>query len=317
MDQSEADLREIALKSDPNDLTSRLLLLGFYGDRKTQQNKFFQHMLWMIDMRPGDYICNDLGDTYGLRLFAWTKSRERKATALWLRQIRKHNTNVRVLCNAASFFEKRDPAMCERLYKRAKNLDLQFALPARRLAYQYRLWSSSEAGKERARLVHLALNEVDDALTRKDGRGERIGLIQEFASTAIKFGYLERGERYAKMLRYYGEIFHLWKQYAYICLAWLDFKHRRTRGLNFKINKLRGLFEENPSHVASSSKALSFVADIVNSGQTELALKVLEVLIDGEQKPENKRELLEWAAAIRSGRKPKLKVLKKKMDWLF
>jgi hypothetical protein len=274
-------------------------------------------MLWMIDTRPGDYICNYLGRAYGVRIFVWTKSREREVTVRWLRQVKKHHDNARVLCNAASFFEKCDTAMSERLYKRAKRLDLQFALPARRLAYNYRSWSSSKSGAERARLVHLALKEVDDALMRKDTRGERVALLHEFASTAIKFGHLKQGERYAKKLRYYGQEYPYWNQYAYIHLAWLDFRYNRFRALNFKLKKLRSLFEEAPTYVTSGSKALSFVTDVLNSGQTDLAQKVLEVFIDGEQELENKRELVGWAAAIRCGRKPRFKVLKEDMDWLF
>jgi plasmid stabilization system protein ParE len=313
----DAKLREKAIQSNPDDWESRLTLLGFYGKRPTKQEKYFQHMLWMIDTRSSDYVSNYMGHEYHSRALIWNKSREHEASARWSRQVRKHPDDSRVLCNAASFFEKFNSTTSERLYKRAKKVDVTFAKPARMLAYEYRYRAWSGPQRDRARLVRLALKEADEALQRGEGLGERVGLLTEFTPTAIKFGYLEQARKFAKRLQYYGKDSSLWNQYAYLFLAWLDFRENRNRALNFKLKRLQSLFEEYPTHVASCHAARSFVNDVLDSELRGTAQNLLRVLISGTDDQKEKKELEKWLIAITDQRNAKLKLLKKKLYRLF
>ncbi|MGD9680437.1 MAG: hypothetical protein AB7W16_04570 [Candidatus Obscuribacterales bacterium] len=155
---------------------------------------------------------------------------------------------------------------------------------------------------------------------REKSRGELIGVLQEFAPLAIKFGRLQLARKFARRLLYYGEAFYLWRQYAYLYLAWLDLRECRWRGVTFKLQRLRELFEEEPTHVASCNAAISFVNDALNQGEEYLAQYLLQILILGSCGPERRREkaeLEEWLDAICSGRKPKLTILKKELNQLF
>lgn len=320
MSAADAKRNEMTLKSDPNNLACRLMLLGFYGQRSGDQEKYFNHMLWMIEERPGDYVSFYLGHEYNSRALIWTKARVRKASDCWEAQVKKHFNDARVLCNAGSFFRWHDQPKSEKLYRRAKKMDTALALPARRLAYQYRFLASKASKEEQAKLVRLALREADDALKRRDSRGEKIGIMTEFAPTAIKFGHLEQARRYAKRLQYYGTGFYLWSQYAYLYLAWIDLRERRYRGLRFKLKRLRELFRAEPSHVASCNAALSLVNDALGLGEEPIAQEILQVLVFGSRSQDDKEkkvELEEWLRAIKTKRKPELNILKKKMSRLF
>lgn len=320
MPATEAREKERELKSDPDDLACHLMLLGYYGGRTTGQDKYFAHLLWMISHRPADTVSFYLGHDYSSRAFVWTKERERKARDMWNHQVKRLHTNAQVLCNAAAFFRKFDQPMSERLFKRAKAADPTLALPARQLAYHYRFRASKAPKSKQANLIRRALIEADEALRRRDNHGERIGVLREFTPTAIKFGRLEQARTYALRLKYYGEGFYLWSQYAYLFLTWLDLRENRMRGFRFKLKRLRKLFKSNPSHVASCNAALCFVGDAIKMGEMSIAQDVLRVLIFGSREPQGAQkqaELKEWLAALRQEREPELIILKERMDQLF
>jgi hypothetical protein len=317
---SDARQKERALKSEPNDFACHLMLLRYYGRRTAGQEKYFAHMLWMIDHRPADYVTFYLGRESHSRAFVWTKARERKAGDRWKQQVKSRHTDAQVLCNAAAFFGKFDQPTSEKLLKRAKAVNLTLALPARKLAYQYRFLASKALPGKQANLVRRALVEADESLRRRDLRGERIGVLQTFTPTAIKFGHLEQARKYALRLKYYGEGFYLWSQYAYLFLAWLDLRENRIRGFRFKLKRLRKLFKSNPSHVASCNAALCLVSDALRMGEILIAQDVLRVLILGSREPEKaeeQAELEEWLAAIKQKRSPNLRILNEKMAKLF
>ena len=249
------------------------MMLGYYGFRRTGQDKYFNNMLWMIAERPADDICDCLGHEYHSRALTWTQRRIDEASSLWKRQIKMHRHDARVLCNAASFFRWHDRALSEQLYRRAKHLEPKFGLPCRELAYHYRFLATKAPKRDQPRLIRLAILEADESLNRRDHYGERSGVLVEFTPTAIKFGHLKHARKFAKRLQYRGQSFYLWSQYAYLFLSWIDFKENRKRGFKFKLNKLRQSFSQHPTHVAACSAALSFVNDAVKAGDVGLQKK--------------------------------------------
>lgn len=310
------------LESDPMNLASRLSLLGYYGCRKSIQEKYYDHMLWMIDERPGDYLSSYMGNEHHSRAFVWKDYQIREASIRWKRQVRKYPQNVEVLCNAASFFEWHHWPTSEKLYKKAKKVDPRISKPARQLAYQYRYLASIAPDNECTILVRKALREADEAIERREKfRGDRIGVLEDFAPLAIKFGYYKQARKFAKRLQYYGETaFVLWEQEAFLYLAWLDLLEERWRGINFKLERLKDAFEEQPSCVASSNAAVSFVADAIHAGEEHLAIYALKILIRGSSHNENRKEcaeLQEWCTAISENRNPKLQILNEKLKKLY
>lgn len=310
-----ASVAEKVLKADEDNVAIRLILLGYYGALKSRHDKYFRQLIWMINNRPGDYVCFYLGGYVSSKKgFEWTESRSRDAAARWMHQVRKNSNDARILSNAANFFQYiGDFPTMERLYKRALKIDTTFALPARRLAYNYRAKASEASGPARKVGVRRALAMVDLALERDDQFGERLGLLVEFTPTAIKFGYLEQAEKYATELRHHGRKLNLWRQYAYLYLAWLDFRLQRIRQLNNHLKKLKASFADDPTHLPSGTAALSFVNEILGANENNIGQKVLSVLIAGEENEAEKLELMEWLAAIENGTKVKHKLLKRCM----
>jgi hypothetical protein len=160
----------------------------------------------------------------------------------------------------------------------------------------------------------LALKEAEEAANRRDARGERIGILMEFSSTAIKAGQLRVARKFANRLRYYGKEFYLWNQYAHIALAWIDLKEGRHRAFRRKRELMHQLFLQHPSHAAGSNAAVSFVQNALDLGRTEDALQLIATFIAGlseHEKKDEKQEFDEWAAAIAEGRKPRLTIMRK------
>lgn len=280
-------------------------------------------MLWMIDKHPGDYISFWMGHEYRSRKFAWTETRIEEARARWMRQVRLHPQDAQVLCNAAKFCRSTDDwSMSEKLYKRAKKANPRLAMPARELAYHYRNLACTAQKDEIRKLVRRALREAEDAANRREEqRGNLIGILQEFTPLAIKFGYLKLARKFANRLLYYGRTaFYMWEQYAYLYLAWIDLLEGRYRGLGFKVMRLRKLFEEQPSFIASSNAAVSFVNDAILFNEPRLAQCLLKIFIVGSRNNDDRKkrtELEEWLNAIMEDRKPRLRILRRVMAELY
>ncbi len=290
---------EKLLLSDPDNLSKRLVLLGFYGSRAEQQEAYFKHMLWMVENRPSDYVCAQLGHEHHARELAWTAARIKKASKLWDLQISKHDSNWRVHLNASNFFRFHDKTKSEELLTRAKYLRQNRALASRKLAYHFRSKASAQ-NQESTKLIQLALAEAKESLKGRDSLGERVGLLIEFTPTAIKAGDLETARKFARRLKYYGTEFYLWKQYAYLYLAWLDLLEKRFRGLRFKLKTLQQSFRRKPTHVACSKSAFAFVNDALAMGEMETARDILKILISAAREPDQKEKQAKLKAWLKT-----------------
>jgi len=124
---------EESLTRDPNDLTARAQLLGFYfaaGGRHSQvspevaRQARLRHILWLVQNHPElelmgmsvstiDPTGTPLADEDGYE----------KVKALWLEQTEKHKDNPEVLANASWFFKLPDKPIAAQLLKRAQTVD--------------------------------------------------------------------------------------------------------------------------------------------------------------------------------------------------
>lgn len=312
---------ERTLITDPDNHANRVYLLGYYSDRIGSEANYFRHVLWMIDNRPADYLSSSFVN-HG----RWTKTRVAKASEHWKRQLKKYYHDVSVVCNAAAFFEEHEPIFGVKLYKRAKKLDSKMALPARSLAYLYRSLSKRASKKEEAKLIRLALKEVEYALQRKDSLGETVGILQEFTKTAIQFGHLRQAKAFAKRFKYHytrNSFYTFLGQYLYVYLAWIDLKERKMRGVKQKLAKLHKLFSKDPSHVACGNVTVCFLSDLIQLNEKSVTEKAFDIFIFGAREhprfrihpKEERDELIEWRNAFRQNRKPRLTKLKK--AWIF
>ena len=133
-----ADLLEKKLVEEPNDLDSRLQLLGYYKGKMNE--KLFalrkKHILWFIENRPSDAV---FATSYVQVDRRFEDESYAEAMKLWDAQIEKHPKDPSILSNAARFALRNDREVAIRYLVRAKELEPEAPEWARRLAGVYEL----------------------------------------------------------------------------------------------------------------------------------------------------------------------------------
>lgn len=280
-----------------------LQLLGFYcksPESKRYLQERFAMALWFIDNRPADYITGHIRFFTGARF--WSQSMEREAQSCWRKQIKMYPTNARVLYNAAMQRDFLRPDTTA-LLKRSKQADPNYGPPSQHLAQGYRFRALEGVDKHRKRFAKLALDEVDCALSRKNARGERIGMLVLFTPLAIKFEHYVRARKYARGLHRYKEE-ALWQQYAETYLLRLDVIEAKFASAKKRIARLEQLYTDHSSHVTRNPESLLILAELGEKGQIQLALQFLEALKRGTTDRAELSRLDKWLKQMRRNQIP-------------
>ena len=115
---------EVRLSAQPNDLSARTKLLGYYFGPRRRSIKASaaqkRHVLWIINNRPAAMIA---GLPYCTLNPQANKDGYRAARELWLQQTKAYSDDARILGNASKFFFTRDPEIAEQLLLRAQTLE--------------------------------------------------------------------------------------------------------------------------------------------------------------------------------------------------
>ncbi len=153
-----ADLLEKKLVENPNDLDSRLKLLGYYKGKMNE--KLFKlrstHVLWFIENDPSGAI---FGTAYVQVDRRFEDETYAAAMTLWNEQIQKQPENTRILSNAARFALRNDREMAVKFLTRAKEIDPQSPEWARRLAGVYELTAFFGRSKPGSPVRHAVYEE--------------------------------------------------------------------------------------------------------------------------------------------------------------
>jgi hypothetical protein len=131
LSRAQADALEASLAANPEDLSARAKLLGFYfrgGPRLIGYPAAIEarakHILWLIDHHP-DAAIFELSETTIDReghSLADPSGYERAAAA-WIEQAQRHGGNVAVLGHAAKFFQLSDKARALALLRQARDVE--------------------------------------------------------------------------------------------------------------------------------------------------------------------------------------------------
>ncbi len=110
------------LEIHPEDLESRLMLLGYYF--KFQNNRVKgaerqKHIMWMLRNRPRDFICGTINVTWAgnIRQY-YSETKE-----LWLELIKANPKDAVIIGNAGCFFIIAAPCLARQYLKRSLKLD--------------------------------------------------------------------------------------------------------------------------------------------------------------------------------------------------
>jgi hypothetical protein len=123
IDEKEATVLEISLESNPNDVFSRIKLIGYYAPRRRMEmSNYVRHLAWIIDNYPDGEIADlavnckfDKGDD------AYEQLR-----VCWLQQSESESATIMTILNAADFFlVNRDTQLAFACLRRFEKLQVQ------------------------------------------------------------------------------------------------------------------------------------------------------------------------------------------------
>jgi ribosomal protein S15P/S13E len=177
----EAENLELHLKNNPDDLTARTKLLGYYmrfsfGPGPEQQKRT-NHVLWVIEHHPEAEVAGFPEAMLDPHTDAAAYAEGR---ATWLKRAEAKEATVAVLGNAASFFQLYDRPTAEDLLSRAEALEPENAHWAERLGHLYDLDQVRFRGQPSVETAKKALAAYERALD-KIQRSKQDRLLQHLA----------------------------------------------------------------------------------------------------------------------------------------
>ncbi len=196
---SEVKKLERKLKVSPDDLYSRLLLVGYYGQhvyvskkaRKQHQKQF----LWILKYAPASAA----SDTHLQTIFP-SEPAYQQAKKLWGEHLRREPTNLRILENAAIFFLINESPRASRLFKRAHALDPTNPHWSERLAQVFSFGCKGLDEKVHRAAGKRWLDQMELALALTKDKQDQFGLLDDLARAAFAAGDFEKARRYARRL---------------------------------------------------------------------------------------------------------------------
>jgi hypothetical protein len=194
-----ASVLERQMKTHPDDLSMRTILLGYYfrGQfrSKSIQTAREKHILWIIQNHPEAAIAGlpEAGtDPYRDAGFY---SEAKKA---WTLQVERNKNNPRVLANAAGFLELDDKAAAEKLLEQGRAMEPQNPDWPRRLGHLFKLKSLHQLQPAKGNDARRALAEYEKSLALTTDPSKRFYLLPSLAEEAYESGDFQKAENYAK-----------------------------------------------------------------------------------------------------------------------
>ncbi len=188
---------EALLESNPKDIDSRTMLIGYYlshqFDNEEKHKCREKHILWMITHAPDSAVLSTpdgtLNPSFDAEFYATAKSE-------WQRHIDSEPNNLKYLENAANFFFVFDPVQSEVYLLKAQSIDIKAPYWAEKLGQLYLLRAEHCGGQEHARAASSSLEQFEKAfeLTPVEHRRH---LLSYLAKMALESGDDEKAMRFA------------------------------------------------------------------------------------------------------------------------
>ena len=194
--------------SDPNDIESRLQLLGYYNRHsilnKSLRESHTELACWLIENYPdsraaGSHAAHVTGTINPLGYV--------KARLLWLDTVKIHDQNVTILLNASGFFLLDDNDLSEELLKKAEAIEPDNIDITKKLAQVYQLFNRSGDSKAKLREQNdKEMVQLERALARSKEGTNVSQLLIDIAKTAFKSGENDKAKQFAeRLLKTYGD----------------------------------------------------------------------------------------------------------------
>jgi beta-lactamase regulating signal transducer with metallopeptidase domain/tetratricopeptide (TPR) repeat protein len=198
----EAELLEKKIEQNPDDVTSRSCLLGYYAGGISKdpfaRTKGHIHLLWFIRNAPKDTA---LGTIYA-KILSQTLDKEAyiKAKMMWLDHLKNEPEDLRLIENSANFFQRFDRELAEKSLKKGRDLDPMNPKWSEGLGDFYALDMKIGSKASRREAATKALEYYEMAYTRSPNRPSTANMLGVLAEAAWVADKPEKVEEYAKAM---------------------------------------------------------------------------------------------------------------------
>ena len=192
---------EEQLVSDPNDVTSRTQLLGYYWGRQLLRDdsakfKKRRHVLWLIRNSAESEVLEHPQAGIDHILDSEGYSEAKKA---WMEQLEGEPESATLLGNAAKFFLFGDRRTSIELLKRAQSLDPSNPKWPETLGHTYGLAANRGSGVIDQKISERELEELEKAYGLA-GESARDSLLEDLAKAAFAADQLDKARQYAELM---------------------------------------------------------------------------------------------------------------------
>jgi tetratricopeptide (TPR) repeat protein len=296
------------VEKDPDDVDSRLKLVGHFHRRFTERGSGTAHLAlveWLVSRHPDAYWAgspeleiHELLDPHG---FASVR-------ALWLRQVDAHPTSGRVRANAATFLVQDDHAKAVRLLEEAKALEPDVAEWPRRLGQIHRLQLMSLDGEERRTVAKLALAEHERAIALTNDELEIYAELGDLGALALDAGEEEKAEGFAKRLLAMNEALEEnWNTGNAVHKGNLILGRLALRAGDIETAKVKlreaGKTDGSPQ-LDSFGPNMSLAKELIELGERDVVLEYFELCRRFWTGDRHESELDKWSAVVAAGGMP-------------
>ena len=201
LSSDEAALLEEKLTADPEDLTSRTKLLGYYWKRLLEPDGSAlaarrRHVVWLVRNSPDAAVLGYPEGTISRKADPDGYSEGRKA---WMNHLERDPDNVTILGHAARFLHFSERKTRIELLQRARSLDPSNAEWPSRLGREYEANIFRGAEPTGSEAAEKALEMYENAFELSD-EGDRETLLEDLANAAFEAGRHDKARQYAESL---------------------------------------------------------------------------------------------------------------------
>lgn len=296
---NEAAELEAHLVTEPDDLQTRVKLVGYYAGSRSEETRvrLVDHAVWIVRHHPGS-------EAAGLREFVMIGPIPNRAAAklimAWMEQIETAGDDPRVLENAASFFFLSDRELARELLEKGKALEPSNPHWPHKLGQLYSLGLVRGEPESNPDLAHKALQEFEEALLATDAEQRRFQLV-EVAKTAVEAGELEKARAYAQELLTTaqqggwnsGNAIH----HGHLILGRIAL--REGIGEQAKEHLLQAGATHGSPQLSSFGPNMMLAKELLEQGETEAVLEYFELC--GKFWKSSQGRLEQWAEVVKAG----------------
>lgn len=307
LSSEEAKKIENKLEANPDDLSSRTKLLGYYFLKKYESDSARQacqrHIIWIIQNRPEAGIA---GLPYASLNPVLDGELYYEAKKLWLKQVEIHKENTAILGNAAHFLLIHDRNIAEGLLKKAQALDPDNPEWSKRLGHLYSLGGlSRKSGEAKREAAAKSLKQQESALRGITDEIKRFYMLSDLAKAAFEAGDMEKARAYATELlnkapQYkndwnYGNAIH----HGNLILGRLALKSgdlEKAKEYLIEAGKTPGSPQLN-----SFGPNMTLAKELLEKGEREVVIRYFQLCANFWKEKRHRERLKNWTSVVKEG----------------